>query len=228
MINSVYRISIKEKFLLFLERTLDNLLKIEAFQRYVNRKANSKYGSKFVTTHVSEIDDVFSDYHFNDIQKNDIVLDIGSNAGAFALFVSKFVKHIYAIEPITFEILKNNIELNNRKNISVLPIALGKGTITLKWTGYNDKTIETLRLWQIIELCDGRIDFLKCDCEGGEWSIEPWELEGIRRIEIEVHNFDETHNLNDFLNVLDKANFEYGYTSPRHGILIIHARKLNK
>jgi hypothetical protein len=28
---------------------------------------------------------------------------------------------------------------------------------------------------------------LKCDCEGGEWLIQPEELAGIRRIEMELH-----------------------------------------
>jgi len=31
------------------------------------------------------------------------------------------------------------------------------------------------------------VDFLKMDCEGAEWFIEPEELKGIRRIEAEVH-----------------------------------------
>jgi hypothetical protein len=33
----------------------------------------------------------------------------------------------------------------------------------------------------------GGCDFLKCDCEGGEWQIRPGDLAGIRRIEMELH-----------------------------------------
>ncbi|HNB04239.1 MAG TPA: FkbM family methyltransferase, partial [Methanoregulaceae archaeon] len=33
----------------------------------------------------------------------------------------------------------------------------------------------------------GGCDFLKCDCEGAEWKIRPVDLEGIRRIEMELH-----------------------------------------
>ncbi|HMV50520.1 MAG TPA: hypothetical protein PKD31_22460, partial [Blastocatellia bacterium] len=33
----------------------------------------------------------------------------------------------------------------------------------------------------------GGCDFLKCDCEGAEWQIDPDDLAGIRRIEMELH-----------------------------------------
>ena len=33
----------------------------------------------------------------------------------------------------------------------------------------------------------GGCDFLKCDCEGAEWSIRPEDLDGVRRIEMELH-----------------------------------------
>ena len=53
------------------------------------------------------------------------------------------------------------------------------------------------------------------------------DLRNVRRIEAEVHNFDNTHNLQDFLKMLDEANFEYTYEEPREGILIIHGRNKN-
>ena len=28
---------------------------------------------------------------------------------------------------------------------------------------------------------------MKCDCEGAEWSIRPEDLDGVRRIEMELH-----------------------------------------
>jgi len=36
-------------------------------------------------------------------------------------------------------------------------------------------------------MCGEKIDFLKSDCEGCEWFINKLDLEGIRRIEMEVH-----------------------------------------
>ncbi len=223
--NTTYTISIKEKFLQLLERTLDKFLKIEAFQRYVNRKANNKYGLSFVTyAGNGTVDDVFRDYNFTDIQESDIVLDIGSNAGAFGIFVSRFVKHVYAVEPMIPEITEQNIKLNNRNNITVFSGALGEGILEISWEGCQTKTIVGKSLKKIIEYCGGHIDFIKTDCEGGEWVITAEDLKNVRRIEAEVHNLDGKHNLNDFLKMLDQANFEYTYSSPREGILFVHAR----
>jgi hypothetical protein len=41
-------------------------------------------------------------------------------------------------------------------------------------------------LGKIITMAGG-CDFLKCDCEGAEWQIIPEDLEGVRRIEMELH-----------------------------------------
>src|SRR4030067_3000428 len=148
---TTYKISLKERFLEFLERNLDKLLVIPAFQRYVNRKADNRYGSTFITHHWNaEIDDVFTQYKFYDIQLTDIVLDIGANVGAFSIFVSKFTKHVYAIEPMLFDILNNNIIKNNRRNILALPYALGEGMINISWEGCKDKLIEGKSLSQLI------------------------------------------------------------------------------
>jgi precorrin-6B methylase 2 len=223
--NSIYKISIRERFLQLSERTLDKFLKISAFQRYVNRKANNKYGMNFVTyLGNGTIDDVFSDYNFSDIQKDDIVLDIGANVGAFSIFISKFVKHVYSVEPMLYEILGMNVINNDRENITIFDDALGEGTLIIQWEGCSDRYVDCKSLSELIEMCGGHVDFLKCDCEGGEWVITANDLKNVRRLEAEVHNFDGKHNLQDFLKMLDEANFEYNYIEPRQGILKIHAR----
>ena len=226
MINeTTYKIPISEKVCVLVEHTLDKFLKIPAFQRYVNRKGSDKCGLKLISySGNGSVDDVMKDYNFNDIQRDDIVLDIGANVGGFSLFVSRFVKQVYAVEPMIYEILGHNVINNNKENITILPEALGEGTVKIGWEGCRDRCVNCKSLSELINLCGGKVDFLKCDCEGGEWCIKPHELKGIRRIEIEVHNFDGTHKLEDFLKMLDKAGFEYEYTSPRQGILIVHAR----
>jgi hypothetical protein len=71
----------------------------------------------------------------------------------------------------------------------VIESALGNGKPqTVSWEGVN-KTIPTMTLSQIIQTCGGKVDFLKCDCEGGEWQINPGDLAGVRRIEMELHYF---------------------------------------
>ena len=211
--------------LYILEIILDKLLKINKFQDYVNRKASIKCGSNIShSPQNTTIEEVFSEYKFNDIREDDIVLDIGANVGGFSLFVSKFTKHVYAVEPMLFHVIKHNVSLNRIENMTVIDAALGEGELNIPWEGFENRIIVGKSLTELIQMCGGKVDFIKTDCEGAEWCITPEELKGIRRIEAEVHEFDGTHKLEDFLKMLDKANFEYKYTSPRGGILIVHAR----
>ncbi len=210
------------KLLLIVEGILDQFLKINKFQDYVNRKANIKYGSKIIYhSNNTTIEEVFSQYKFNDIQPTDIVLDIGANVGGFSLFVSKFVKQVYAVEPILTDILRKNIKLNNISNIIVLDYALGN---EVRWNNMN-KIVKGKSLCELISICGSHIDFLKCDCEGGEWCITSNELNNIRRIEMEVHNFDRIRDFNDYLKMLDNAGFRYTYEIVKETDMLVHANR---
>lgn len=212
-------------FSIILEKILDHLLKINKFQDYVNRKSSIKCGSHI--THSAQnttIEEVFSEYKFNDIRENDIVLDIGANVGGFSLFVSKMVKHVYAVEPITTHILEENININNINNITVIDACLGKGIVEVNWMS-TIKKIPGKSLSELINMCGGKVDFLKCDCEGGEWCITQDELKNIRRIEMEVHNLDSSHNFNDYLKTLDQAGFKYTYKICKETDMLVHASR---
>jgi FkbM family methyltransferase len=125
------------------------------------------------------------DYHFDDIRKDDVVVDIGANAGAFCIRASRFSDHVIAVEPLTTGLLARNIALN-RSPVRVLDLALGDGSRQeITWDGLR-KTLNTVNLRTIIDRAGG-CDFLKCDCEGAEWVIRPQDLNGIRRIEMELH-----------------------------------------
>ncbi len=213
--------------LMILEIILDQMLKINKFQDYVNRKSSFKCGmhlSKSIQN--TNVENVFDEYHFTDIQPSDIVLDIGANVGAFSIFVSKFVKHVYAVEPMVTDLLKENIRKNNIKNIVVLGNeCLGYGNVDILWANKTRKMIGST-LKELIQLCGGHIDFLKCDCEGEEWNIRPEELSGIRRIEIELHNQYNDHNYDNFLNMLKDSGFEYKtHIAPDNLRIIVHAKR---
>jgi FkbM family methyltransferase len=125
------------------------------------------------------------DYYFDDIRRDDIVLDIGANAGAFCIRASRFSDRVVAVEPLIPGILSENIVLNGSR-VTILNLALGEGSIReVMWDGIK-KTMRTATLKSIIDLAGG-CDFLKCDCEGAEWSIRPEDLDGVRRIEMELH-----------------------------------------
>ena len=52
------------------------------------------------------------EYRFSDIGKDDIVVDIGANVGAFCIRAAYYSDNVYAIEPVTYETLQKNIILN--------------------------------------------------------------------------------------------------------------------
>jgi len=153
---------------------------------------------------------VRGDYRFDDIREDDIVIDIGANIGGFSIPASRVSKHVYAVEPITVEELRKNIELNGRK-ITVLEVALGDGQPNKVSWGSQHKYMRTSTLGEIKELCGG-CDFLKIDCEGSEWTIKPGELEGIRRIEMEVHTIKRLTTKKSVLKEMGKRLEEAGFT----------------
>ena len=146
----------------------------------------TKDGIKFQikSTSFRQITEV-PEYWFDDISPEDKVLDIGANVGAFCIRAAKRSQYVVAIEPVTTDLLLQNIQMNNVK-VRVIKAALGKGRVLeIDWDG-NRISIQTYPLREIIRSAGG-CDFLKCDVEGGEWQIDPEDLSGIKRIEIELH-----------------------------------------
>jgi len=126
-----------------------------------------------------------SEYRFDDIRPEDIVIDIGANVGAFCIRAAQYSNHVTAVEPVTWEILHENIRLN-KVQVMVIEGALGDGSpAEISWDEVR-VSVPTYTLRQIIGMSGG-CDFLKCDCEGGEWLIRPEDLAGIWRIEMELH-----------------------------------------
>jgi len=143
-------------------------------------------GIKFldVTTAFRQITEV-PDYRFDDIRKDDIVIDIGANVGAFCLRAARNSDYITAVEPVATDILRKNILLN-AVPVQIIEGALGDGNPReIRWDDCL-VTAPTFQLNKIIAMA-GDCDFLKCDCEGAEWLIDPADLEGVRRIEMELH-----------------------------------------
>ena len=131
-----------------------------------------------------QITDV-SEYRFNDINPEDVVVDIGANVGAFCIRAARMSRNVTAVEPVTAALLKDNIRANG-VSVQVIDGALGDGKpAEICWDDCKVLT-PTFTLRRIFEIAGG-CDFLKCDCEGAEWLINPPDLSGIRRIEMELH-----------------------------------------
>ena len=170
---------------------------------------------------LSSIDEVLTDYKFSDIRNTDIVLDIGANIGAFTLFTAKKAKHVYAVEPLYTDILRKNISKNNLKNVTILETGIGTGKQTISYR-QRSKKINLTSISDILNEC-GNVDFLKCDCEGCEWSLTPQNIRNIRRIEIEVHTFKNKPPIDHFEKLLKIANFNFETIRRTSETYIIHA-----
>lgn len=210
-----------------LQKFLNNRFKSET--KIVIPKNCFKYvGTDYALFHmdyrnIEMINQVETEYNYDDFRNTDIVLDVGANIGAFSLKICGRVKHVYAIEPIIVDSLKNNIILNNVKNITVFDYALGNGLQKIEWLE-NSKDMECISLSELIIKCGGKIDILKCDCEGGEWCIIEDDLKKIRRVEMELHLFNN-ENKNDFLKILYHAGFKIEICFRNKKTLLIHAYK---
>ena len=137
-----------------------------------------------VATQFRQITEI-PEYSFDGLQPDDIVIDIGANVGAFALRAARISHRVFAVEPVTCDLLEENIRLNGT-DVRVIRGALGDGTVQdVCWDNVT-ASVPTYPLREIIAMAGG-CTFLKCDCEGAEWQIDPRDLSGIRRLEMELH-----------------------------------------
>ena len=128
----------------------------------------------------------FKDYmNYN---KDDIVLDVGANIGAYSTRVSKLVKEVYSFEPLkeNYDLAQKNLDRNNVTNVKLYNNALigtdddeinfylskgknlgghtilptrGRGIIVVKARKFSDVLSET------------KATKIKMDIEGAEWNI---------------------------------------------------------
>jgi FkbM family methyltransferase len=215
--------SIEWHLWLFIKKTLLGFLYWKTHERYLIIPENTaqafltKTGDLFYPTEgLSDVNEVYRDYDLSGIGNDDSVLDIGANIGGFTIYAAKRAKKVIAIEPVNAKELQANIHLNNLQNVEVIEGALASnpGPVLVSWKN-KEKEVPGYTFQEIMEKT-GPIDFLKCDCEGAEWSIDPRDLKNIRRIELELHRMGDYRKyplfmkeLNDHFNLtkVDKGDF---------------------
>jgi hypothetical protein len=173
---------------------------------------------------ITEVPEYWSD----DIREGDSVVDIGANIGAFCIRAARKSGRVTAVEPVTCQLLHDNIRLNG-VNIRVIEGALGDGEpCEICWD--ERRVVSPTFSLRSINRIAGGCDFLKCDCEGAEWMIDPRDLSGVRRIEMELHHPPIGGVPNPAL--LDYIGKHYDFTidrKPCHDILgvmgVIHAER---
>lgn len=126
------------------------------------------------------------------VEENDIVVDIGATIGEFTYkILEKKPKHCYVVEPlpIFFDTLKKNLE---GYQVSFTNAAITNDKYCkIEWDGRNSE-VNTLTFNDFIKQNRlNKIDFLKIDCEGGEYDIFTEEniefLKKVPKIVCEVH-----------------------------------------
>jgi FkbM family methyltransferase len=152
------------------------------------------------------------EYRLDDIRPDDVVIDIGANAGGVSLRLAKTAKRVLAVEPLVHDLLRKNIALNGFENVEVLPAGFGSGLPTyLSWSGKGG-TIKTYTLKQLKDLADG-CDFLKIDCEGCEWNLDLADLLSIRRLELEFHKIGNYQRFDEVMHFLER-HFQVEFSPP--------------
>ena len=109
---------------------------------------------------------------FFEVEEGDVVVDLGASLGPFTYSIlPKNPKQCYVVEPLSAQIetLKINV---GRDNVKIIQGAItDKKKIVISW----DKITESVPTFSFREFLDeqgiDKIDFLKCDCEGGEYDV---------------------------------------------------------
>jgi FkbM family methyltransferase len=169
------------------------------------------------------------------LPESPVVLDIGGNAGFFCLYVASMRPgaKIVSCEPIpaNFTQLSRNTSINPSLDIAALPVAVYGRTGRIKLLVESENALTTaatvfsidgripievpcISLQDLLEKHGlDRIDLLKLDCEGSEYSILyrcPEEYFGrIEQMAVEVHDGAEPdHNMPALASFLRGRGFE--------------------
>jgi len=180
-----------------------------------------------------EVEEVFNSRTYDWLPVKDrIVIDVGANIGDSAIFFGlNGAEHVYAFEivPSTFQLCKENINLNNLDDkITVFNLGLGKeGTIripndlvadgcfsTSNLQGNESGTEVKIRsLNEVVNELSIENAVMKIDCEGCEYDvINPQNLESVKKFS---HIVGEYHyGYRKLKETLEEAGFEFSATKP--------------
>jgi autotransporter strand-loop-strand O-heptosyltransferase len=107
-----------------------------------------------------------------EVEEGDIVVDLGASLGPFTYSIlPKNPKQCFVVEPLSYhiDILNKNV---GQENVKIIQGAISdKKKLEITW----DNITETSPTFTFKEFLDdnniNKIDFLKCDCEGGEYDV---------------------------------------------------------
>lgn len=171
--------------------------------------------------------------HGTPIQDGWVVADIGAGLGDFTLMTAHAhpTARVFAYEPFaeSFALLQHNIQLNSVTNVQAHPIAIGaqrgKKVLaatgaavqhtttgsTISGSGTAQMEVEAITLDDLLAQVGGHCDFLKMDCEGGEYEIllnaSCETLSHFSHICMEYHDGFTPHSHQDLAKHLEGCGF---------------------
>lgn len=181
------------------------------FIKQIETKKNIKYN----ITDIGEVNNIveYCNNYYNieelENKQGNIMIDIGANSGDFSILLHKNYKKIYALEPIDFvyDKFNKNIKINNIKNIKALNygishintnanITINKKSITSsRVTEQGEHSIKLISWSELYKRMGNpkKIDLLKIDCEGSEYTLlkDPKILNYVKEIRMEFHIYSE-------------------------------------
>ena len=148
------------------------------------------------------------------IKQNDVVVDLGANSGFFSIKSAELASKVIAVDgsPEAYSCLVENCK--DFDNIQTLNASILSKDSSQSWLWTHKGNPLRMTLEEMMELYKiDRIDFLKCDIEGGEYdlfnSLSPKTLSKIDRIAIETH--DENQNKDFYLHGKIRHSFVWNY-----------------
>lgn len=168
------------------------------------------------------------------------IVDIGGGLGDFTLYASQVPNstvHAYEPFPESLTLLQENLKQNNVDNVQVFADAVGASQGELHLTTTTgvavrhstaqdsetaDLTVKSVPLASVIDRINSHnIDFLKMDCEGGEYDIllhaDDQSLNAITHICMEYHDDLTPYTHDDLVTFLSEKGFTVQvHANPAH------------
>ena len=149
------------------------------------------------------IKEIFEDNtyeRFFEVEEGDVVVDLGASLGPFTYkILPKNPKQCYVVEPLSYQIdvLHKNV---GGDNVKIIQGAItDKKKIEISWDHITE-SVPTFTFKEFLEENNiTHIDFLKCDCEGGEYDVfQQSNIEFLKTIpkivtEFHMRNDDNFH-----------------------------------
>ncbi len=190
------------------------------------------FGKKFYFVSPAELlhglKEIFIDKLYNQtLPERPYIIDCGANIGLSIIYMKKLFPdaEILAFEPDekNFDLLSKNLKSFGYENIEIRKEAVWKENTILKFSNEGsmsskiaeENSLQSLdvKAIRLKDFLNRRIDFLKIDIEGAEFSVIKdisGSLSTVGNLFIEYHgNLENNHELTEMLEIVNKNGFNF-------------------